>query len=148
MSKNEHKIIVMCGIGLIIVTVLIMAIFDLGILSFFGFEHESIKWVVVFFVIYYILYFPITLVAEAFTELIKEIKHLTPIQYKVFNFCMGMCINVTLVSLVDLAIKGVKIPFTTVFVFSMLKHIMRIYISNFMDKKFGSDSDCEEDDDF
>lgn len=148
MSKNEHKIIVMCGIGLIIVTVLVMAIFDLGILSFFGFEHDSIKSVVMFFVIYYILYFPLTLVAEAFTELIEEIKRLTPVQYKIFSFCMVMCINVALVSIVDLAIKGVKIPFTTVFVFSILKHIMRRYMSNFMNKNFGSDSDYEEDDDF
>ncbi|MBO3445103.1 YrvL family regulatory protein [Clostridium sp. CCUG 7971] len=148
MSKNKHKIIVMSGIGLIIVSVLIMAIFDLGILSFFGFEHESIKSVIIFFVIYYILYFPVTLVSEAFTELIEEIKHLTPVQYKIFNFCMGMCINVAIVSLVDLAIKGVKIPFTTVFVFSILKHIMRRYISNFMDKKFGSSDDYEEDNDF
>lgn len=146
MSKNNHKIIVICGIGLIIVAVLIMAIFDLGILSFFGFEHESIKSVFAFFIIYYILYFPITLVVEAFTELIEEIKHLTPVQYKIFNFCMGMCINVALVSLVDLAIKGVKIPFTTVFVFSILKHVMRVYISNFMDEKFGSSDNYEEDD--
>lgn len=148
MSKNEHKIIVMCGIGLIIVTVLVMAIFDLGILSFFGFEHESIKSVVIFFIIYYILYFPIVLIAEAFTELIGDIKHLTTNQYKIFDFCMGMCINVFLVSLVDLLMKGIKIPFTTVFVFSILKHIIRKYTSNFMDRKFGSDIEDEDYDDF
>ncbi|MEG1142283.1 MAG: YrvL family regulatory protein [Clostridia bacterium] len=148
MDKKVDKIIEVFGIVLILIVVTMMAVIDLGIISFFGFDYEFIKWIVIFFIMYYILYFPIILVSETLTELISQIKKFSIIQYKIFDFCVGMCVNVALIELVDLVIKGIKIPFATIFIFSILKYIMRQYISNFMNKKFGySIEEIDEDDD-
>lgn len=104
----------------------IVTFVGVGLLSILGFEYDSIKTVLLFFLAYFIMSFPIEALTSMFLNTIKVIKQLSNLEYQIYYFIKDMSINIIIISILDNVFTGITIPFVTVVLFSLLSYVLEM----------------------
>lgn len=108
---------------LIIITFSIFTVVGIGLLSFLGFEYDSIKSVFIFFIIYFCISKITDIFYTNILDFIKYSNKLPHYLYKLIDFFIDCSLTFIIIDLLDLFIKSVQIPTKTQLLFAILSFI-------------------------
>lgn len=116
-------LLIMLGLIFFGMAVIINSIFSISILSFLGFSYESFKDIFLFLVIYSILSSSDIMISR-FIENIKKFKNLNNSEILILDMILSICSNIIMLLLSDLLVRGVKISFISIIIFSFISFII------------------------
>lgn len=121
-------IILFFGVSFIISTVV-----GIGFLSFLGFEHDSFKSVIIFFIFYYCIGKPIDFLCISFLDIMKYVNKLPNKVYKFLEFTFQVSITFITINIIDLFMKSITISSLTEILFALLSYAFA-QCNDFMNK--------------
>lgn len=131
--KNRYK--ELCGkiiavLILIIVIAGVLAVMTIGggaLLKAFGFEYDSTKALICFFLVYYIISLPFESIADALPKALKQLGKIKK-ENRVTGFVGDVIMTCLTMSLVDYFMKSVYIPEIAIFVYAMVMAAVSVYM--------------------
>ncbi|MEF9992242.1 MAG: YrvL family regulatory protein [Romboutsia sp.] len=125
------------GIAFILFTVI-----GIGFLSFLGFEYNSFKSVIFFFILYFCIGTPVDFVCTSVLDVIRYTNRLPYRVYKVLEVLFDVSLTFILVNIIDIFMKSITIPLSTEVLFSLMSYAFSQCLDFFdKDNKNNNDSD-------
>lgn len=102
-----------------------------SILTFLGLKYISVKSLLLFFLVYFILAMPIDLICEAFLKILKGFDSIDEPLILLFEGLISILTNTTVICIADLLVKGVTVSFTS----KLLAAIIMFALGKFVEFK-------------
>lgn len=108
----------------IVIAFIIFTAIGIGFLSFLGFEYDSFKSVLFFFVIYFCISNPIDFICTSLLDVIRYVNKLPYISYKFLEAFFDISLTFVLVNILDIFMQSIYIPTHTEILFAILSYTL------------------------
>ncbi|WP_243446352.1 YrvL family regulatory protein [Romboutsia weinsteinii] len=102
----------------------IFTVVGIGFLSFLGFEYDSVKSVLFFFLVYFCVNTPVDFVCTFFLDIAKYVSRLPHPLYKLLESLLDISITFITINVIDYFMSSICIPYTTGILFSILSYML------------------------
>lgn len=106
----------------IAIAFIIFTLIGIGFLSFLGFEYNSLKSVILFFIIYFCITSPIDYACTSLLDVIRYRNRLPYTSYKFLEGFFDISLTFILVNILDIFMKSISIPLHTEILFAILSY--------------------------
>ena len=113
-------------VGIIIVIVSVIAIFGVSIMTMFGFKYSSVKSIILFFIIVYILGFPVEILAKSLPKVMLSLNKISLTKAKILFMILDTCSTAITMKVVDNKMNSVYATNLSILVISFIFAILSI----------------------
>lgn len=106
----------------VVIAFIIFTAIGIGFLSFLGFEYDSYKSVLLFFVIYFCISRPIDFICTSLLDVIRYVNKFPYVSYKFLEAFFDISLTFVLVNIIDIFMKSVYIPTHSEILFAILSY--------------------------
>lgn len=126
-NKIANVTAILIIIGIILGVIALTAFFGSSIMIFFGFRYTSIWSLLLFFLIYGIIEFPIGLFSNNLPKVLKSYNIISNKQLPIIQIITNTISTTTIMVIIDEFMKSVYAPFQAILIFSFVMALFDLY---------------------